>query len=255
MSVHHVYLITNKNNNKKYIGYTNTTPHKRFLQHQRDAIKTATHKSHFHNAIMKHGATAFMVDELWRGDTAKDGLNAEVYFINAYDTQNASVGYNMTPGGTGGNTQHCWSDTRKSEFIKHMSSVTKGHKRWTTENRSRLSMSIRHTLQQIPENVKIKQYQRIGDANRAFYASMHGTNDELDYRCNFLRKYNSALAKYTNTDILSMCGDIVTESHQGNSLRNIESRFPVSRPTIKKIIDGDHWSDQFMKTVDDPPIR
>lgn len=55
----YIYKITNKVNNKVYIGQTRYTVEFRWRQHQHKKDNT-----YFHNAIRKYGAQNFMVETL-----------------------------------------------------------------------------------------------------------------------------------------------------------------------------------------------
>lgn len=88
-----IYKITNKVNNKSYIGQTRYTLEFRWRQHQ--------HKkdgSKFHNAIQKYGPENFNVEILEECNI--DVLDSrEVFYIAKYNTFNE--GYNLTIGGDG----------------------------------------------------------------------------------------------------------------------------------------------------------
>lgn len=88
-----IYKITNKVNNKSYIGQTRYTVEFRWRQHQHKKDNT-----YFHNAIRKYGVENFIVEILEECDY-KDLDSKEIYYIAKYDTFNN--GYNMTFGGEG----------------------------------------------------------------------------------------------------------------------------------------------------------
>lgn len=86
-----IYKVTNKVNNKVYIGQTRYTVEFRWKQH--------IHKQdncHFHNAIRKWGIDNFIVETLEKCDV--DLLNSrEIFYIAKYDSYKS--GYNSTIGG------------------------------------------------------------------------------------------------------------------------------------------------------------
>lgn len=88
-----IYKITNKVNNKSYIGQTRYTVEFRWRQHQHKKDN-----AYFHNAIKKYGVENFTVEILEECDY-KDLDSKEIYYIAKYDTFNN--GYNMTLGGEG----------------------------------------------------------------------------------------------------------------------------------------------------------
>lgn len=88
-----IYLVTNKVNNKKYVGQTRYSPEFRWKQHiyKNDG-------SYFHNAIQKYGPDNFKLETLEECD-----INLldekEIFYISKYDT--FDNGYNLTIGGDG----------------------------------------------------------------------------------------------------------------------------------------------------------
>ena len=88
-----IYKITNKVNNKSYIGQTRYTIEFRWKQHQHKKDNT-----YFHNAIHKYGVENFNIEILEECDI-KDLNSKEIFYIAKYDTFNN--GYNLTIGGDG----------------------------------------------------------------------------------------------------------------------------------------------------------
>lgn len=110
-----IYQITNKNNNKKYIGQTvshklNSNKYKpfnfegRFRQHCSDAINNTKKKQcmYLNNAIRKNGTDAFSI-ELIEYCLLADANNREIAIIKERGTLFPN-GYNLTEGGNKGPT-------------------------------------------------------------------------------------------------------------------------------------------------------
>lgn len=98
-----IYKITNRINDKIYIGQTSENVEHRWKEHQ----YASTHKSyrdynsHLHRAIRKYGRDNFIVEIIESVDD--ELLDArEIYWIGVYDSHN--IGYNMTLGGDGSRT-------------------------------------------------------------------------------------------------------------------------------------------------------
>ena len=88
-----IYKITNKVNNKSYIGQTRYTVEFRWRQHQHKKDNT-----YFHNAIHKYGIENFTVETLEECEV-EDLNSREIFNIAKYDT--FKNGYNLTIGGDG----------------------------------------------------------------------------------------------------------------------------------------------------------
>lgn len=97
-----IYKITNKINNKVYIGQTvKTRPSDRFSQHRYIArhLEQEKSNSYLHQAMAKYGVDnfAFEVVEIVENDKLNE---REQYWINFYDSL-VPHGYNLTIGGEG----------------------------------------------------------------------------------------------------------------------------------------------------------
>lgn len=113
MSDMKVYVITNKINNKKYVGQTIRSLDDRLKRHFNDAKNGDD--LYFHRAILKYGNENFFIEELDTADTQKELNKKEIYWIGKLDTYNN--GYNSTLGGEGGNT-YAKKTEKEIEVIK-----------------------------------------------------------------------------------------------------------------------------------------
>ncbi len=94
-----LYKITNKINNKVYIGITKRTLSQRFNTHVYDA-KNYTHK--LANSIKKYGRDNFKIELLEEIESKEDAYQKEIEFIKKFNT--IEDGLNTHVGGLGGNT-------------------------------------------------------------------------------------------------------------------------------------------------------
>ena len=95
----YIYKITNKINNKSYIGKTCSTVHKRFAEHVRDSRKPSKQIRPLYRAFNKYGIDNFSIEELEFCENNEIALQREQYWIDFYDTY--KNGYNATYGGDG----------------------------------------------------------------------------------------------------------------------------------------------------------
>lgn len=96
--MYQVYLVTNKVNNKKYVGITKRDVKIRIKEHF-SIQKSNERNTKFTNAILKYGKENFVVQIL--EDNIPDELaeEKEIYYIKQYDSY--KNGYNSTEGGNG----------------------------------------------------------------------------------------------------------------------------------------------------------
>ena len=101
----YIYKITNKINNKVYIGQTSVTVKVRYGSHLTEAKNEDGCDFHLYRAMRKYGVDNFVVDIIETlscsiKEELKDVLNdKEMYYISKYNSTNPNYGYNMTKGG------------------------------------------------------------------------------------------------------------------------------------------------------------
>lgn len=91
--MYNIYLITNLNNNKKYVGLTKFSITERFYQHVKRGFLLT-------EAIKKYGEDEFFIELIEEVDTAGRAYELEQYYIKEYNTK-VPYGYNLTDGGDG----------------------------------------------------------------------------------------------------------------------------------------------------------
>ena len=119
-----IYKITNKENNKIYIGQTTQSLSKRFRQHYNVACrkeKEGKHLTNFQYALLKYGINSFIVEQIDTADDREDLDQKEISWIKFYNSINKNVGYNIVKGGLGGGTtkNYTWyTDGLKDYYLK-----------------------------------------------------------------------------------------------------------------------------------------
>lgn len=97
-----IYKATNLINNKIYIGKTVLSLEQRIKNHLK---KSKTNKRiYFHKAIHKYGIENFKWEIIYNSSSLKDLNEKEIYYINYYRKNKNNKIYNITNGGSGGDT-------------------------------------------------------------------------------------------------------------------------------------------------------
>jgi len=110
-----VYMHTNKQDGKKYIGITLTEPKRRW---GRNGIKYKGSVS-FYGAILKYGWEGFEHEILFSNLTIEQAQQKEIELIKKYNTQHGG-GYNILAGGNLGTVGKITTEeTRKKQSISH----------------------------------------------------------------------------------------------------------------------------------------
>lgn len=121
----YIYKITNLINNKIYIGQVyNKSIESRFNRHCDGAA--ANSKSYLGRAIHKYGKENFKYELLEECFSVKELNEREKYWIAYYNSTNGHIGYNLTPGGEGGNTYLCKNEKEMSIIRSKISNANKG---------------------------------------------------------------------------------------------------------------------------------
>ena len=92
-----VYIATNTENGKSYVGQTCQSLHKRFYKHTHDAKNMSN--SLFHRAIRKYGIEKFNIQQVFETNERKSLNNSEKLWIILLQADNPAFGYNLTSGG------------------------------------------------------------------------------------------------------------------------------------------------------------
>jgi group I intron endonuclease len=135
----YVYKITNKINNKIYIGKTTKSVEERFAKHR---YNSADGNTHLYKSMRKYGVHNFDISII--EECVSDLDEREIFWI-----QTLSPEYNMTSGGEGGDTSS--SPNYKDAMIKH-------HRNRTTYPGARM-LGKTHTIEtKSKQSTKRKEY-------------------------------------------------------------------------------------------------
>jgi len=92
-----IYLITNKNNGKKYVGKTTKTLAERWQSHIETA-KDLTNHNHLYNAIRHYGKAAFKIEPIVEVNNIEVLAYLEGVFQIIYKSTDRTLGYNCVLG-------------------------------------------------------------------------------------------------------------------------------------------------------------
>lgn len=121
-----VYKITNKTNNKTYIGKTEYSLEHRWNRHLSSARNGS--KFRFHSAIRKYGEDCWDLSVIETYQTENENFinEKETHFIKLFESD-TKKGYNATSGGTGGWMLPRCSQEVQDEWRNGISVRTTGH--------------------------------------------------------------------------------------------------------------------------------
>jgi group I intron endonuclease len=91
--MYNIYLITNLENKKQYVGITKFSITERFYQHSKRGFLLT-------EAIKKYGEDKFFIELIEEVDSVGRAYELEQYYIKEYNTK-VPYGYNLTDGGDG----------------------------------------------------------------------------------------------------------------------------------------------------------
>lgn len=106
-----IYIHTNQINGKVYIGQTKNIENR--WMNQGEKYK---YSPRFWSAIQCYGWDNFSHEILKDNLSKEEADKQEIYYINKYDSTNLDKGYNLTKGGTGGDTHVAWLEERKLAY-------------------------------------------------------------------------------------------------------------------------------------------
>jgi group I intron endonuclease len=125
-----VYLLTNKINNKIYIGQT--------IQKLKERLRKYLYLNTqiINRAIHKYGCENFQCEVLCYANSIDDLNDKEIFFINKYNSTNKLIGYNIRKGG---------HNFEKSDETKQKISLLNIGKHLSDETKQKISLSTSGT--------------------------------------------------------------------------------------------------------------
>lgn len=187
-----IYKITNKVNEKFYIGKTVYPLYVRFSQHKYIAI-TKLKKTYLHNSIRKYGIENFEIKLLETVDNIEKLNEKEKYWI-----KELKPNYNLSEGGEG-NFGYKFTDEQR----QHLSNIRKGRK---------LSEQHIKSLSEANKGKKNPMYGKFGKLN-PFYGKKH--SEEFIERKSKIYSFTDPFGeKITIKNLTKFCRE--NDLHTGN---------------------------------------
>lgn len=131
-----IYKITNKVDNKIYIGKTTKSIQKRFREHIVEANRYKNcidqgqqfeYESRLYPAMIKYGYDNFKIEEVELLNESDDINEKEIFYIRFYNSLNPDVGYNISAGGLGG---PLFAGHHHTQEMKIKQSLVQSGKKW-----------------------------------------------------------------------------------------------------------------------------
>ena len=216
-----IYIATNSNNGKNYVGKTKKTPEERWQEHLDEAqMLENTRESnpdskirgtHLNNAIIKYEDDAFIIKQIDVAYSREELNEKETYYVKEYDSMNPDKGYNMTPGGEGGRprpeviermTEISRERAKDPEWINKMTEINQEIGRNpVTQGKISDSLSGKWQEPQYQENVSkgvTNKWQESEHRQKQFRARREGRREISDKR-EFLKDIQEMKKKDINT--------------------------------------------------------
>jgi group I intron endonuclease len=145
-----LYKITNKINNKIYIGITKLTVEERWKKHLKDSNSPLYP---LHCAIQKYGSENFIIETLLESEIRENISNKEDPMIEFYQARISQHGYNVAKGGYGGDlgpiankkrsqTMLLKSDEEKNLWISKRNRTISGRTKENHEGKRKQSLKM-----------------------------------------------------------------------------------------------------------------
>ena len=196
----YIYKIKNDINDKIYIGKTEFSIEKRFVQHCRDALRERNEKRPLYSAMKKYGVEHFFIELV---EETNEPEEREAYWIKYYNS--FEKGYNATLGGDG--KKYIDYDLVIQTYKKELNAAT-------TANILNISPdSVRKILKE--NNVEIISSQEISAKKNSKKVEMFDLND------NYIRTFNSMIeaGKYLIDNKKSNCKLTTIRQHISEVVR------------------------------------
>lgn len=235
-----IYKITNKVNDKVYVGQTRYTVESRWRQHLKN-YNIEHRQQPLYMAFAKHGVENFSISPIEQVDISKLD-EREIYWIAYYDS--FKHGYNATIGGKGGAVNY-WTDDKYDEirtmylsgFTCKMIAERFNVSRWTIEH---ILKSLNVKLRNNPLDMNAQERESfIQDYKMGFSLTELGKRYNTDRETvkRFLLKYNVDLREHSlilrNEDLQQQ---FIDDFMNGMTYKDLEHKYHADTRTLQRIL-------------------
>jgi group I intron endonuclease len=234
----YIYKITNKVNEKVYIGKTNE-PDKRWKKHCLIALKPNSDRHHLiHKAIAKYGADNFSFEIIEKCKSETKSFKQERYWISYYKSNacryRSKFGYNLTDGGEGATGFVPTKQSRKRMSDSHIGLQTGENHPCT----SLTEKNVNDIFQMIIDNNNDQDIANTFLVNRKVISSIRlGKSWTCIQRPPEMEQFSISERKLTD-NIVREIKRLLLQKVSGKA---IAKQFSVSAATISGIKNGNTW--------------
>jgi group I intron endonuclease len=186
LNIGYIYKITNKINNKCYIGQTSKHYEQRWNEHK-NIFNNSNSKEYnypLYKAFRKYGIDNFMF-EILEECNINNLDEKEIYWIKYYDSTNSKNGYNQSFGGSGHKTLDL-DENKVIEKYNKIKNVSKTAQFFKCSNASISQILKKHNIKIISseEQAKLNAYETICIKNGIEIMKFVGINDAAQWIVN-----------------------------------------------------------------------
>lgn len=228
----YIYKITNKINNKVYIGVTIRTIAERYREHW-SRVEERKYL-HLYSAMALYGKDAFFVERIDAANTKEELFDKERYWVKYYNSSSPDYGYNNTNGGEGFKSIDLDEELLIQRYLE-----TKSSEQVAKE----FNCSGNTVLRRLKEN-NIKTDRGYSDYSLKVI-ELYTTPYTIKDICKILNLSNKTVMKildennierHTFYESVPNINDILNEHNQGKSFTELSTQYKIPRKRLSKLI-------------------
>lgn len=237
-----IYKITNKINNKSYIGKTNNFNRRMKIHYK--SINNDNVQTVFKYALSKYGWNNFDKEILENNLSDEESSIREKYYIKLYNTfinVKSSNGYNMTEGGEGGNTYKCKTKDELLIIRKKISKSNTGENNGMKNNGYKISgekngMYGKHHTQEQKNKISEKLKNKYSGENSPNYGKHLSPDikEKIRKSCKHNGKGKKVVCININTGYISIFQSLT----ECSKITNLSQRIIKNHIVKKRIINN-----------------